>query len=306
MGKKTVLLTGGNGFIGKNIRESLGDAFYIISPSHEQLDLLSRDAVDGFFKGFDVDYVIHCANIGGNRKFNEEQVVEKNVRMFCNLERNSGKFERMIHFGSGAEYDKGRPLVLVPETQFGEYIPSDDYGFSKYLISRLIQNSANSENIVCLRLFGVFGKYEDYEYKFISNAVVRTLLGMPVHIRQNVLFSWLYIDDLMKIIPRFLRCTLSRNDYNIVPHITWDLVTISRIINIQLQKDFEIAVDVPGLNYSYTGDNHFFIEQIGDFRFTSIEDAIFELISYYRRNLFKIDKQVIARDAYSKNCLTRQ
>jgi len=31
------------------------------------------------------------------------------------------------------------------------------------------------ENMYCLRLFGIFGKYEDYKFKFILNTIVINL-----------------------------------------------------------------------------------------------------------------------------------
>lgn len=49
----------------------------------------------------------------------------------------------MITFGSGAEYDKSRPLVMVKEEDFGKSIPKDPYGYSKYLISKEIEKREN-------------------------------------------------------------------------------------------------------------------------------------------------------------------
>ena len=224
MPKKTIFVTGASGFIGRNITEFFRDTATIIAPSHAQLDLLSQDAVNKFFKEREIDYVIHCANIGGNRKCRDTiDIVEKNVRIFFNLVENSRYFDKFIHFGSGAEYDKSRPLTQITETSFGERIPIDSYGFSKFSISKFIENS---ENIVCLRLFGVFGKYEDFEYKFISNAILKNLLQLPIRIRQNVFFDWLYIDDLMRIIPYFFDNEPRYKIYNITPGKPIDLVTI--------------------------------------------------------------------------------
>ena len=101
----------------------------------------------------------------------------------------------------------------------------NDYGFSKYLISQYIEKS---DNCVCLRLFGVFGKYEDYEYKFISNAIVKNLLQMPIRIRQNVYFDWLYINDLMKIVAILSNMTpLIEHTifHRVPPSILWPLQT---------------------------------------------------------------------------------
>ena len=53
-----------------------------------------------------------------------------------------------------------------------------------------------------LRLFGVFGRHEDYAIRFISNAICKTLFDLPITLRQNRTFSYLYVDDLGPIVER--------------------------------------------------------------------------------------------------------
>jgi nucleoside-diphosphate-sugar epimerase len=297
---KTLFVTGGSGFIGRNICEYFRDTVTVIAPTHAQLDLLSQDAVDTFFKDNEIDYVIHCANIGGNRKCpGPDDSVARNMRIFSNLMNNSRYFEKLIHFGSGAEYDKRRPLSGIPETSFGERIPVDDYGFSKFLISRYIEKSENS---VCLRLFGVFGRYEDYDYKFISNAIVKNLLRMPLRIRQNVYFDWLYISDLMKIVEHFIDHDSPDRAYNITPGRPLDLLTIADMINQNSTYPSEIIVETPGLNNEYSGNNDRLLHEIGNFPFTPMQEAISELRNYYASILPQVDADAITRDEYARFC----
>jgi nucleoside-diphosphate-sugar epimerase len=297
---KNIFVTGATGFIGRNITEFFRDNATIIAPSHAQLDLLSQDAVNTFFREHEIDYVIHCANIGGNRKCKgTTEIIEKNVRIFFNLVENTRHYEKLIHFGSGAEYNKNRPISLISETAFGEYIPVDPYGFSKYLISKFIENS---ENIVCLRLFGVFGKYEDYEYKFISNAILKNLLQLPILIRQNVYFNWLYIDDLMRIIPYFFDHEPDYKTFNITPGKPIDLVTIAQMVNSGSKFRSDIIVETPGFNNEYSGNNSRLLAQTGNFQFTAIPNAISELREYYCSVLAEIDSDVIKRDEYARYC----
>jgi nucleoside-diphosphate-sugar epimerase len=297
---KTLFVTGGSGFIGRNICEYFRDTGTVIAPTHAQLDLLSQDAVDTFFKEHEIDYVIHCANIGGNRKCpGPDDSVARNMRIFFNLLHNSRHYEKLIHFGSGAEYDKRRPLSGIPESSFGERIPVDDYGFSKFLISKYIEKSENS---VCLRLFGVFGRYEDYDYKFISNAIIKNLLRMPIRIRQNVNFDWLYINDLMKIVEHFIDHDSPDPAYNITPGRPLDLLTIADMINKNSAFPSEIIVETPGLNNEYSGNNERLVTQIGNFPFTPMKEAISELRNYYASILPQVDADAITRDEYARYC----
>ena len=125
----------------------------------------------------------------------------------------------------------------------------------------------------CLRLFGIFGKYEDYEFKFISNAIVKNLLHMPITIRQNVRFSWLPVDDFLPVLDYFLTHTPKKHIYNITPSSTIDLVSIAHLINSHADFKSEICVVNEGLNLEYSGNNARLIEEIGDVSFTPMDTA---------------------------------
>lgn len=297
--KKTLLVTGGNGFIGRNIKEQMCSRYNILAPSHSELDLLSGFEVKKYFKEHEIDYVINGANIGGNRKCCDTDIVKKNVKMYLNLT-TYGNFDRIIQLGSGAEYDKSRSLNKISEYQFGEYIPEDDYGFSKYLISRCI---GNREDAIGLRLFGIFGKYEDYEYKFISNAIVKNLLGLPIKINQNVVFDWLYIDDFIRLLEDFIIQTPPYRFYNVTPTVSYDLVTIVNIINDLSPTKSKIIIDNKGKNNEYTGNNDRLMERYnGAFRFTSMDLAIEQLFVYYQSILSTINIHKIKKDKYFDKC----
>src|SRR3989344_2249920 len=195
-----IFLTGGNGFIGRNIKEQLGSKYEIVAPTHAELDLTDSDAVYNFLEKNPVDIVIHAANIGGTRKQQHVfGITHVNLKMFFNLVRAKPFFTRMITLGSGAEYDKQYPLVKVPENDFDKHVPNDEYGLYKYVCASY---AAKVDYITHLRLFAVFGKYEDYEIRFISNAICRALLRAPVTIRQNVMFDYLFIEDFVRILER--------------------------------------------------------------------------------------------------------
>lgn len=129
---KTLLITGGSGFIGRNAAEYFSSRYETLVPTHAELDLLSRSDVKAFFRDNNIDYVIHCANVGGNRKSRHvEDLLKKNLIMFFNVAENDNYFNKMIHLGSGAEYNRDEMPPMVKEDYFGTHLPSDDYGLSK-------------------------------------------------------------------------------------------------------------------------------------------------------------------------------
>lgn len=65
---KAVFITGGHGFISRNLSEALERLGYrILVPSSSELNLLDEEAVDAFMCRQSVDVIVHAANKGGGR-----------------------------------------------------------------------------------------------------------------------------------------------------------------------------------------------------------------------------------------------
>jgi GDP-L-fucose synthase len=286
--KVRILITGANGFLGKHLREYLVDRYTLLVPSHKELDLLDENAVDNFFQTHKIDVVIHTALVGGSREEEAaESALEQNLRMFFNIVRNKKHFKKMIHCGSGAEYDKRFPIAGVKEEDFDKRVPADEYGFSKYLCSKYIENS---EGIVCLRIFALFGKGEDYRYRFISNAMCRNIFGLPITMRQNVYFDYIYIKDFVRIVEYFINNKAKHKFYNIGTGKRVNLKTIARKINAMADKESKIIIKSKGLNNEYSCDNERLLNEISGFKFTDFDTYMKELYVWYNENKSLINK----------------
>ncbi|MCX5706423.1 MAG: NAD(P)-dependent oxidoreductase [Candidatus Omnitrophica bacterium] len=313
MSKKriNVFITGARGFIGKNLVEYLNtkhpEKYSLFYPYHNDLELLDTARVSKFIITNKIDIILHCASVGGTRKtaydIGKTDIISKNLRIFFNLTHSLSMVKRVINFGTGAEYDMRHYKPCMPENYFDTFIPEDNYSFSKYVIAKYIENS---EKIVNLRLFGVFGRYEDYEFKFISNSILKNLFGLPIIINQNVYFDYLYINDLMGIIEYFINHDAEHKVYNVVNGKTVDLVTIANKINKIAKRPSEIIVKNRGLNTEYSADNKRLLVELGGFRFTRLDKALRELYFWYKKNIKNIDPKVIEKDEYIKYCRVRK
>jgi UDP-glucose 4-epimerase len=290
-----VLITGGTGFIGRNLTEQLKNRFTISAPTSSELNLLDADAVRAYFDRNAFDVVIHAAtwNATANSPKDVSKVLENNLRMFFNLVRCEGLYGKLIHFGSGAEYDRSHWIPKMKEDYFDTYVPADDYGLSKYIIAKY---AASHPKIYNLRLFGVFGKYEDWEIRFISNACCKVAWDLPITIRQNVFFDYLYIDDLVRITEWFILHDGSEKTYNVCTGTALDLHSLANKVMTISGKDISIVIARQGLGREYSGDNARLLEEIGPFSFSPVDACIRELYSWYAEHKQSIDRDKLLSD----------
>jgi GDP-L-fucose synthase len=292
-----ILITGSKGFIGRNLVEVFSKKYAVLAPPRKELDFAKSDDVDKYFKKNRIEVIIHSATTSMHGKTYPPETCENNLRMFFNLQKNVTSSMKLINLGSGSEYPRSHWYKKMPEEYFDKYIPEDSHSYSKYLISKYIRDT-NSENLICLRIFGIFGKYEDYRYKFISNAIVKSLLGMPIVINQNVIYDYLYITDLCRIIEHFVNHKTKGKIFNVTPTESIDLVTIANIINKISGNKNKIKVLHKGIGVEYSGDNKKLLSQMKDFQFTPYETAIADLYEYYRKIKNDLDIEAVRRDLY--------
>lgn len=284
-----VFLTGSNGFIGKNILENLKGKYLFYHPSHQELDLTNAIYVEDFLKSNPVDIVVHAAKIGGTRRDSDSaEIAEANLRMFFNLARCEKYFKKMIFLGSGAEYDNSRSLSKVKEEDFDIIVPASPFFFYKYVCSKYIEKT---DKIINLRLFGIYGKYEDYRLRFISNAIYKSILNLPITIKQNAYFDYLYINDFIKILDYFMQNNVHFKYYNLGTGKSISLLEIAKTINKISRKNLEIRVAKAGFKNEYTCNNSRLKKEIKNLNFVDFELSIKELYAWYGNLKLNLKKQ---------------
>lgn len=293
--QKTILLTGGSGFIGRNILESfLVNKYHILSPSSQELDLSDEESVDAYFKLHQIEIVIHAAVKPCHRNAKDKtNLFYANTRMFFNLERHKSDYQKMLVIGSGAIYDNRYYRPKMKEEEWINFIPLDEHGYCKYVCEKIIEQNTN---IYDLRVFGIFGKYEDYAIRFISNAICKSLFNMSITIHQNRKFDYLYVNDLMLILDWFIENTPKYTAYNITPDSSISLYDLALIVKGVSRKYFPIIIGQEGLGLEYSGDNTRLKSEINNIHLTPIHEAIEELYSWYAEHKLQLDENLLLTD----------
>ena len=285
---KKILITGSRGFIGNNLVNNLSEEYELRIPTSKELNLLDDVDTKRYLTDNHFDVIIHSANRNNTRRNTTQyDSLDGNLRMFFNLQRCSKLYGKMIYFGSGAEYDNRHYIPKMKEEYFDQFVPTDPYGFSKYIMAKTCEKD---DNIYELCLFGVYGKYEEWERRFISNAICRALKGMNITIQKNVKFDYLWIDDLVEILRWFIENEPNERRYNVCRGESIDLYSLATIVKQTLGVNNPIIVGEGGWKPEYSGNNSRLLKEMGEFKFTSFEKSISILCEYYKGIIDTIDE----------------
>ena len=217
--------------------------------------------------------------------------------MFFNLYRFKSNDSKLINLGSGSEYNRDYWVSNMNETYFDNHVPEDSHCFSKYIMSKFI-TSSNDETLLHLRIFGIFGKYEDYRNKFISNCVAKNLKKLPIIINQNVCYDYICVEDFSRIVEKLIKNYPKIRVLNVTPNKSTDLISINNQIQKNLNIDTGYKLLNKGYGKEYTGDNTGLINCLGGFEFMTMEESISKLLFYYSSNISLINREDLTNDKF--------
>ena len=292
---KKILITGGTGFIGRNITESyLGNKYELVAPRRSELNLADDDSIQQYFAKHSFDVVIHSAAKPGHRNAGDtSSLLLTNSRMMSWLLKYQDRWGKLLNMGSGAVYDMRNYQPKMKESYFGTHIPADEHGYNKYMFGKLLPTL---EHVYDFRIFGIYGKYEDYAIRFISNAICKALFDQPITLRQNRKFDYLFIDDLTPILEYFIEHDPTDKAFNITPDNAVGLQDIAHMVqNIDGNK-VEVKVAQEGSGMEYSGDNGLLRSTMKTVNFTPIEAGIKKLYDWYAANKETLNKELLISD----------
>ena len=249
-----ILVTGANGFIGSNIIKLLSKDinFKFFNGNRNVINLYSTESIERYLDENQIDTVIHCAIEGGSRlKQDTSDMLYRNILMYENLIKFSHRYKMFINFGSGAEFNRKQNISNVNEYEMFKIIPTDFYGLSKNVITKL---STHHPIILNLRIFGCF-YYNELSTRFIRNNINNYIKNKPIIIHHDRCMDFLYMEDLLNVIEHFIRTPVTcYTDINMSYLKKYKLSDISNIINNLSSYKVDLIIENENFGLNYTGN----------------------------------------------------
>lgn len=269
---KTILITGGAGFIGANLALELEEKYpfanIVVFDSFRGNDFLSNGNYKSFghyknllnFKGtvikgditenkdlgalfnsFNFDIIFHFAAISDTTALEQDLVMKTNVNAYINiLNKALEQKSTLVYASSAATYgNSSHPQTVGIES------PLNIYGFSKLVMDNISKKHYNSGiNIIGLRFFNVYGNLEYHKGKTAS-----TILQFGLQILQNkkpkifigsdkIFRDFIYIKDVVSCCISAAKVNKS-GVYNVGTGVSRTFQEIFDILKIEFSTNLE-------------------------------------------------------------------
>jgi len=284
-----ILVTGGNGLVGKHLQDILPDAVYVSSKDY---DLTKDYNVRGMLSSEKPDIVIHLAarvgglldNINYPVDYIEENIlINTNVLRFCH----QYNVSKVISILSTCIYpDVVDTYPMKEEILFQGPPPPDNfaYAMSKRCMATQMDSYVKQHNkqwsyLIPCNLYGEHDKYEEHHSHFVSALIKK------IHEAEDSVEIWgtgkplrqfMYAGDLARVIKYMIDNDVVDN-FNVAPDYVHSIEEITKIGMESCGKgDLNIVYDntKPDGQYRKDVDSSKLISVMKDFKFTSLEEGI--------------------------------
>ena len=284
-----ILVTGGNGLVGKHLQDILPDAIYVSSKDY---DLTQSYQVHRLMYKERPDVVIHlAARVGGilDNITNPVDYLEQNILINTNVLKHCHQFNvgKVISILSTCIYpDVVDTYPMKEEVLFNGPPPPDNfaYAMSKRCMATQMDSYVKQHNkkwsyLIPCNLYGEHDKYEEHHSHFVSALIKK------IHEAKDSVEIWgtgkplrqfMYAGDLARVIKYMIDNDVVDN-FNVAPDYVHSIEEITKIGMESCGKgDLKIVYDntKPDGQYRKDVDSSKLISVMKGFKFISLEEGI--------------------------------
>jgi UDP-glucuronate decarboxylase len=236
--KKSILITGSSGFLGKSILKKLSSKYSFVAPSSKQINLLTDSiSLDLLIKEKNINKIVHLANpkiFTTNGALGDTLVMLKNILDVCR-----SNDVTLIYLSGWEIYGGYQSSSLLA----GETLPANakgTYGETKWLCELLIKQYISNYNLKCQILragpvYGVDAEKPKFIFNFIDKALTHSDIITHRYINGFPSLDLLYIEDLVNLIDQCLKSDFL-GDFNIGSGSAISTHQIAEIISNKLNS----------------------------------------------------------------------
>lgn len=264
-GAKRLLITGGHGMVGRNIREAAEAAGWaVVAPSRSELDLTDDGAVDTFFRRAMPDMVVHAAGrVGGIQAniANPTAFLIENLDVGRNviLAARAAGIKRLLNLSTSCMYpvDAANPLredVILS----GKLEPTNEgYALAKIVAMRLCDYIRREDASFCYKTIipcNLYGRYDKFDEKSshllpaiivkVHNALIQRERSVTVWGDGTARREFMYAGDLADAVVRAI------DNFDSLP----DLMNLGLGHDYSVNDYYRTAADIMGWNGKFIHD----------------------------------------------------
>lgn len=255
----SILVTGGTGQVGRELKELLPTATFVGS---RECNLMNPKAVQELIRQMSPNVVIHtAARVGGiidnmnnqTRYYSENVLMDTNLINSC-LEYNVPKFIGILSTCAYPDVALSYPMEETALHYGQPAISNFSYGIAKRGLATLIDSirkeiHSNYCYVIPCNLFGKYDKYNEKSH-FVAAILMKILESQKNNSNELTLFGTgqplrqiLYAKDLARIIYLMLESDIFEN-FNVASEENLSILEYARrILDILELKDWEINFD---------------------------------------------------------------
>ena len=284
-----ILVTGGNGLVGRHLNDILPKALYVSSKDYDLIDRYQTDVMLDFYKP---NVVINlAAKVGGilDNMNNPVQYLEENTLINTNLLRScyNHDVDKVISMGSTCMYPDVLDEYPIKEDSIFDGSPPTEnfaYAMSKRVMATQIDSYVKEYNknwsyLIPCNLYGEYDKYEEHHSHFVS-ALIKKIYEAENDVEiwgtGKPLRQFMYAGDLARVIKYIIENNIKGN-FNVAPNYVHSIEEITKIgLKACSKEDLKINYNntKPDGQYRKDVDSSKLMSVLKDFEFTSLEEGI--------------------------------